>query len=136
MSTSNNRLSTQRSPSEQQQQQQIKQYQYQQQNQIKQQAPRRRKVGLDDFNFLSVLGKGNFGKVMLAESPNQKLVCYQSSQKGFHCLKMMKLTALDPKNVSFWLQIKSNIRFAQYFIPVSKLKTEFTSLWSTSVVVI
>ena len=49
-----------------------------------------RKYGVEDFNFLKVLGKGSFGKVILAELRASVRQSLGSSQPPYYAIKALK----------------------------------------------
>ncbi|KTW30847.1 protein kinase C-like protein [Pneumocystis carinii B80] len=71
----------------------------------------KKKVGLDDFNFLSVLGKGNFGKVMLAEA---------KSTKQLYAIKVLKKESIIENE-----EIGSTISEKRIFLTANKGRHPF-----------
>ncbi|KAK9480024.1 Serine/threonine kinase [Lipomyces japonicus] len=71
----------------------------------------KKKVGLDDFNFLAVLGKGNFGKVMLAEA---------KGSKSLYAIKVLKKEYILEND-----EVENTISEKRVFLIANKMRHPF-----------
>lgn len=74
-------------------------------------APKRRKVSLDDFALLKVLGKGNFGKVLLSKSKNTDRLCAIKVLKKDHIIQNHDIESARAEKKVFLLATKAKHPF-------------------------
>lgn len=74
-------------------------------------APKRRKVSLDDFVLLKVLGKGNFGKVLLSKSKNTDRLCAIKVLKKDHIIQNHDIESARAEKKVFLLATKAKHPF-------------------------
>ncbi|SCU97541.1 LADA_0H06810g1_1 [Lachancea dasiensis] len=77
----------------------------------KKRTPKRRKISLDDFVLLKVLGKGNFGKVLLAKSKNNERLCAIKVLKKDHIIKNHDIESARAEKKVFLLATKAKHPF-------------------------
>ncbi|SCU97153.1 LAMI_0F09076g1_1 [Lachancea mirantina] len=77
----------------------------------KKRGPKRRKISLDDFILLKVLGKGNFGKVLLAKSKNNERLCAIKVLKKDHIIKNHDIESARAEKKVFLLATKAKHPF-------------------------
>lgn len=77
----------------------------------KKRASRRRKVSLDDFILLKVLGKGNFGKVLLSKSKNTGTICAIKVLKKDHIIQNHDIESARAEKKVFLLASKARHPF-------------------------
>lgn len=74
-------------------------------------ASKRRKVSLDDFVLLKVLGKGNFGKVLLSKSKNTDRLCAIKVLKKDHIIQNHDIESARAEKKVFLLATKAKHPF-------------------------
>ncbi|SCV01611.1 LANO_0F12618g1_1 [Lachancea nothofagi CBS 11611] len=77
----------------------------------KKKVSKRRKISLDDFVLLKVLGKGNFGKVLLAKSKNNERLCAIKVLKKDHIIKNHDIESARAEKKVFLLATKAKHPF-------------------------